>query len=122
MIAFRADPATVRMIEENRGDLSASQFIRRAIRFRLEELDREDRMMKKRYIRCREWLDEYLDGTEPFDFTTADIVHWISEKYNPYALGSSNQFSKLLLGHEKVTKVGMIHGRTVWRYVGVREE
>lgn len=38
MVAFRADAETLRLIEENREDLSASQFIRRAIRARLQSL------------------------------------------------------------------------------------
>lgn len=38
MVAFRADADILQMVDENRGDLSRSQFIRRAIRTRLQSL------------------------------------------------------------------------------------
>ena len=44
MIAFRADADTVRIIEENRGDLTVSQFVRRAINARLREIKEDNEM------------------------------------------------------------------------------
>lgn len=38
MVAFRADADILQIIDENRGDLTRSQFIRRAIRTRLQSL------------------------------------------------------------------------------------
>lgn len=38
MVAFRADADIMKIIDENRGDLSRSQFIRRAIRTRMQSL------------------------------------------------------------------------------------
>lgn len=38
IVAFRADADILQMVDENRGDLSRSQFIRRAIRTRLQSL------------------------------------------------------------------------------------
>lgn len=38
MVAFRADADILKVIDENRGDLTRSQFIRRAIRTRLQSL------------------------------------------------------------------------------------
>lgn len=37
IISFRADDEILRLIEDNREDLSASQFIRRAIRWAMKE-------------------------------------------------------------------------------------
>ena len=43
VIAFRADADLLRLIEDNRDDLSASQFIRRAIKWAIKEgLDADD--------------------------------------------------------------------------------
>lgn len=43
VIAFRADADLLRLIEDNRDDLSASQFIRRAIKWAIREgLDADD--------------------------------------------------------------------------------
>lgn len=38
MISFRADDEIVSMIDENRGDLTSSQFIRRAIDYYIQSL------------------------------------------------------------------------------------
>ena len=118
MIAFRADADTVRIIEENRGDLTVSQFVRRAINARLREI-KEDKEMREKCSRRQGWLDEYLKGVSlPFDFTTRDFKDWIVETYHPYDLGSSNELSKFLANHAGVRKVDIAKNRTVWRYEG----
>lgn len=38
VVAFRANADVLQMVDENRGDLTRSQFIRRAIRARLQSL------------------------------------------------------------------------------------
>lgn len=38
VVAFRADADILQMVDENRGDLTRSQFIRRAIKTRLQSL------------------------------------------------------------------------------------
>lgn len=39
IVAFRVDANILQMVDENRGDLTRSQFIRRAIKARLQSLD-----------------------------------------------------------------------------------